>query len=118
MKLRALQGSESAGLGECAGYAVWGEDGRIGTVLGTRRSGSSVEPSMLAVRTGLFCRRTVLVPASEVDRIDLDLRRVTLTPRSLDRRTVVVAVDDIAVPGRPGASLLRTCVDAGEGVAL
>jgi histidine kinase/DNA gyrase B/HSP90-like ATPase len=90
VKLRALQEAEearaaddAAGIGECEGYAVWDEDGRIGTVVRTRirPSGPPASGSKLAVRTGLFGRRVVLISATEVDRCDPGQRRVVLKPR-------------------------------------
>ena len=110
IKLRALQDAQdaraaddAAGPSECAGYAVWDEDGRIGTVIDTHleRSRSPVRPSLLAVRTGLFRRRIVLISETEIEHRDSSRRRVTLKPRVRRAQTAVAAADDVVAYLRP-----------------
>ena len=108
VKLRALQGAQEARAadaaarrGECDGYAVWDEDGRVGTVARTRPSRSPVPHSTLAARVGLFRRRVVLISATEVDRCDSDHRRVTLKPRAPRTQPAVVRADDASASPRP-----------------
>jgi hypothetical protein len=107
VKLRALQGAEEARAAEidgCEGYAVWDEDGRVGTVVHarTRPSCSPVRRSTFAVRTGLFRRRVVLIPATEIDVRDPGRRRVTLRPRAPGGHQAVMPGEDAIAPRRPG----------------
>lgn len=109
VKLRALQDAEEARLGddpstfgEWVGYAVWDEHGRIGTVVDNRlrRSGSRIPAAALAVRTGLFRTRVVLISETEVDHCDAHQRRVRLKPRPRAPQAAVLPIGD-------GASSLR-----------
>jgi hypothetical protein len=60
-------------LAGCEGYRVDSPDGRVGTV-------EAVLPSFgaLAVAAGLFATRILLVPFSDVERVDRERRRVVL----------------------------------------
>lgn len=109
VKLRVLQDAqearaadEAARLGACQGYAVWDEDGRVGTVVRTSigRSGSSAPPSTLAVRTGLFRRRVVLILEADINFCDPARGMITLKPRAPGRARVVMPVEDVVAAPR------------------
>lgn len=106
VKLRALQeadevrwANDGSRLGSCEGYAVWDEDGRLGTVARTRPrdSQSSAWPRAFAVRTGLFRHRVVLISATEVDHTEPDKRRITLKPPPPGTHIPATPVDAVAV---------------------
>ena len=66
------------------GFRVDGPDGRIGSVTRVSAPAVGAPPDTMHVVTGLFIVRVVPVPASEVVRIDDELRRVDI--RSMVRR--------------------------------
>lgn len=66
------------------GFRVDGPDGRIGSVTRVSAPAAGAPPDTMHVVTGLFIVRVVPVPASEVVRIDDELRRVDI--RSMVRR--------------------------------
>jgi len=84
-------------LAHCEGYRVDSPDGRVGVVEHVRLAPDSGRPELLAVRSGLFVPRSLLVPADRVEGVVPRERRVILRaapqpgarglPRSLRRRT-------------------------------
>jgi hypothetical protein len=72
MELRVTK----AVLEDCLGFRVDGPDGRVGTV--ERLLDGADQTDELAVRTGLFCRRLLIVPANTVAEITPSRRRVLL----------------------------------------
>ena len=75
LKLRVLHdaeapaaGDDSYGLLRCQGFDVYDHDGRVGTVHHVRFGQTPGMPDALVVRTGLFIRKLVLIPTSEIDR--------------------------------------------------
>lgn len=68
-------------LARCHGFAVYDEDGRAGLVRDVKLGESRGDPSALVVRTGLFIRRTVTIPAAEIDEISEQRRRIVLRPQ-------------------------------------
>jgi hypothetical protein len=72
-------------LRRCEGFVVETPTRRIGRVDGIRYGLSQDEPEALAVRTGRFSRRLLLVSVADVDQVDPDQRRIILTepPRPL-----------------------------------
>ena len=85
MKLRVLHDADalpasddSYSLSSCQGFAVYDQDGRVGTVRHVRFGQALAEPDTLVVRTGLFIRKLVLIPAAEIDEISEDHHRVVL----------------------------------------
>jgi hypothetical protein len=72
-------------LRRCEGFAVETSTRRIGRVDGIRYGVSQDEPEALALRTGRFGRKLLLVSIEDGDRVDPDERRLILTdpPRLL-----------------------------------
>lgn len=72
-------------LRHCQGFRVDSPDGRIGTVDDVRFETPPEEPQALAVRVGLFGKRLLIVPVSEVKAILPRQERVVLpaSPRLL-----------------------------------
>jgi hypothetical protein len=68
-------------LRHCHGFRVDSADGRIGTVETVRFDGSRTEPQALAVRVGLFGRRLLIVPISEIKAI-LPRQQLVVLPAS------------------------------------
>jgi hypothetical protein len=66
------------------GFRVDGPVGRIGSVTRVSARASGAAPDTMHVVTGLFIIRVVPVPASDIVRVDADLRRVDI--RSMVRR--------------------------------
>jgi hypothetical protein len=66
------------------GFRVDGPDGRIGSVTRVSARAVGAPPDTMHVVTGLFIVRVVPIPASDVVRIDDELRRVDI--RSMVRR--------------------------------
>ncbi len=64
-------------LRRCEGFQVVGPGGRIGEVRGIR-FGPGAEPELLEVTAGLFVRRRLLIPVSEIAEVIPDQRRLTL----------------------------------------
>jgi hypothetical protein len=62
----------------CEGFAVYGADGRLGTVLHLRFDSEVHRPEALVVRTGLLVRRTFTVQCGDVAKIEPSSRRLTL----------------------------------------
>lgn len=94
LKLRVLHDANAAPAAEdvywlsrCVGFAVYDQDGRLGTVRYVRFAQTNGVPEGLVVRTGLFVRKLVLVPVGHVEEISPDQRRVLL--RTQRGRTVV-----------------------------
>jgi hypothetical protein len=114
VKLQALHQVEegravddASWLGGCDGFAVWDENGRVGTVV--HRTAGDRDPvscgPRFAVRTGRFHHRTVLIAASEVGHIQPGQRRVTLKRRPPGSEPASGSVDVLAAP--PGTGLAR-----------
>jgi hypothetical protein len=87
-KLRALQdggtlpaGDDSYLLLRCRGFAVHDSNGRVGTVCDVT-FGDPPAPDVLAVRTGLFFRRVILIPTAQIDQIFAEKRRIVLAPQT------------------------------------
>jgi PRC-barrel domain len=72
-------------LRHCQGFRVDSADGRIGTVENVRFDSPPTRPQALAVRVGLFGKRLLIVPVSEVKAILPRQHRVLLpaSPRLL-----------------------------------
>jgi PRC-barrel domain len=68
-------------LRHCQGFRVDSADGRIGTVENVRFDGPSPEPQALVIRVGLFGKRLLIVPVSEVKAI-LPHERLVVLPAS------------------------------------
>jgi hypothetical protein len=60
----------------CEGFRVYSKDGQVGVVEEVRCSNK--QPEALAVRTGLFRTRLLIVPVDEVKRVDPREKRVFL----------------------------------------
>ncbi|HEX2589290.1 MAG TPA: PRC-barrel domain-containing protein [Gaiellales bacterium] len=87
-KLRALQdggtlpaGDDSYLLLRCRGFTVYDSNGRVGTVCDVK-FGDPPAPDALAVRTGLFFRRVILIPTAQIDQIFAEKRRIVLAPQT------------------------------------
>jgi PRC-barrel domain protein len=85
LKLRLLDeasaldpGDDSYGLLRCQGFAVYDQDGRVGTVRHVEFGQSPNRSNALIVRTGLFIRRTVRIPTTEIGEIAAPQRRIVL----------------------------------------
>ena len=65
-------------LARCAGFSVYDQDGRMGTVCSVRFGQRLDVPDTLVVRTGLFIRKFLLIPIGQVEGISPDQRRVLL----------------------------------------
>ena len=65
-------------LAHCEGYRVDSPDGRVGVVEHVRLAPDSGRPELLAVRSGLFVPRLLLVPADRVEGVVPRERRVVL----------------------------------------
>jgi hypothetical protein len=84
VKLRALDDAARTPLlddaslfGGSEGFAVYGRDGRVGTVVGV--VGGQVDQSpALAVRVGLFRHKLVRVAVSDIESVSARDERVTL----------------------------------------
>jgi hypothetical protein len=88
LKLRLLDdantvpaGDDSYGLLRCQGFTVYDRDGRVGTVRRVEFGQSPSRSDTLVVRTGLFIRKTVRIPTTEVDEISVQQRRIILRPK-------------------------------------
>jgi hypothetical protein len=111
VKLQALQAADEARadnafwLEGCDGFAVYDDDGRVGTVartrLGTSRPAEAT--SSLSVRTGLFHHRLVLIAATAVERVHRDRGRIILKARRSEPDTSLTP-GGIVAPRR-GAAL-------------
>jgi hypothetical protein len=66
-------------LGRCEGFRVDGPEGRVGVVSAVL--GHEDEPTMLAVREGLFALRTVYVPIEQVAEVQPRAERIVLRSR-------------------------------------
>ena len=94
-KLRALHDGgappardDSYLLLRCRGFAVYDRNGRVGTVCDVT-FGDPPAPDVLAVRTGLFFRKLILIPTTRIDEILAGERRIVLgsqTGRSQERQ--------------------------------
>jgi hypothetical protein len=80
-------------LAHCEGFEVWSSNGRIGMVaeIVPRRPHGTAE---LVVLCGMFRRRRVTVPASDVAEIEPNLKRLTLAHDTF-------AVGDVVDARRP-----------------
>ena len=83
LKLRALADADALAASEdyhslagCQGFAVHDQDGRVGTVRAVQLGQALGEPDVLVVRTGLFTRKLVIIPAAEIDEISTNHRRI------------------------------------------
>jgi len=81
VKLRGLQAAEAARDGAwldgCDGFAVYDEDGRVGTVShASGATGADEASSSLAVRTGLFHHRILVIAATAIEYVDFGQRRI------------------------------------------
>ena len=83
MKLRVLYDAETVHpsddcywLLRCQGFAVYDQDGRVGTVRRVRFGQLPGEPSALVVRTGLLIHRIMLIPTADIDEISAPRRRI------------------------------------------
>jgi hypothetical protein len=76
--------SGSSDIAGVEGFRVDGPDGRVGVVTRVSASAAGAPPDTIHVVTGLFIVRVVPIAASEIVRIDADLRRVDI--RSMVRR--------------------------------
>jgi hypothetical protein len=73
----ADEGSRAYWLRTCEGFRVDSKDGRVGVVEEVRFS-SDKQPEALAVRTGLFRMRLLIVPVNEVRRVVPRRKRIFL----------------------------------------
>ena len=80
-----LSRSGSSDITGVEGFRVDGPDGRVGVVTRVSASAVGAPPDTIHVVTGLFIVRVVPIPASEIVRIDTELRRVDIR-RMLHRR--------------------------------
>ena len=62
-----------------AGFRLDGPGGRLGTIEAVGFDPATGEPAWLHVRTGLFVRRTVVVPFADIESIEPIRGRVTVT---------------------------------------
>ena len=67
-------------LSTCEGFSVESNDGRVGIVEEVRLSRER-QPEALAVRTGLFRTRVLIVPVDDVQQVIPRSKRVLLRPR-------------------------------------
>jgi hypothetical protein len=111
VKLHALQAADEARAGGasllegCDGFAVYDDDGRVGTVARTRfGTPQSAEAGFsLSVRTGLFHHRFVFIAATAVERVYRDRGRIILKARWSEPDTRLTPGG--AVAPRRGAAL-------------
>jgi hypothetical protein len=112
VKLHGLQAAEEARavgdaswLDGCDGFAVYDQDGRVGTVARAclSRSPTAHEPATLRVRTGLFHRRVVLIAPTAIEHVYVRQGRITLKARWSDAHVGLVP-GDVVASGR-GAAL-------------
>jgi hypothetical protein len=98
VKLPGLQAAEEAHavadvswLDRCDGFAVYDQNGRVGTVAQAclPRPPSRYEPATLRVRTGVFHRRVVLIAVTAIEHVHGRQGRITLKARS-DAHVVLV----------------------------
>ncbi len=115
VKLHGLQVAEEARavgdlswLDGCDGFAVYDQDGRVGTVAHARlpRPPSLQQPATLRVRTGLFHRRVVFIAPTAIERVYVRQGRITLKARWSDAHIGLVP-GDVVTAGR-GAALPRS----------
>jgi hypothetical protein len=99
--------ADVAWLDGCDGFAVYDQDGRVGTVAHAclPRPPSLQQPATLRVRTGLFHRRVVLIAPTAIERVYVRQRRITLKARWSDAHVGLVP-RDVVTAGR-GAALPR-----------
>jgi hypothetical protein len=65
-------------LAHCEGFSVDSEDGRLGSVDGVRHDPRFGDARVLAVRAGLFGKRLLIVPLTEIRSILPRERRIIL----------------------------------------
>jgi hypothetical protein len=108
VKLHGLQAAEEAHavadvswLDGCDGFAVYDQNGRVGTVAQAclPRPPSRYEPATLRVRTGVFHRRVVLIAVTAIEHVHGRQGRITLKARWSDAHIVLVP----AMWSRPAA---------------
>ena len=109
LKLRALSDADALAVSEdyhslagCQGFAVHDQDGRVGTVRDVQLGQALGGPDVLVVRTGLFIRKLVIIPAAEIDEISTDHRRILVR----------------AQPGRGMARSYRVTRRTGHGLVV
>ena len=68
-----------------AGFRLDGPGGRLGTIEAVGFDPATGEPAWLHVRTGLFVRRTVVVPFEDIESIEPIRGRVTVTTAMTSR---------------------------------
>lgn len=112
VKLHGLQVAEEArAVGDVSwldGFAVYDQDGRVGTVAHAflPRPPSLKQPATLRVRTGLFHRRVVFIAPTAIERVYVRQGRITLKARWSDAHIGLVP-GDVVTAGR-GAALPRS----------
>jgi hypothetical protein len=112
VKLHGLQAAEEvhavadvAWLDGCDGFAVYDQNGRVGTVAQAclPRPPSRHQPATLRVRTGVFHRRVVLIAVTAIEHVHGRQGRITLKARWSDAHIGLVPGD--VVTSRRGAAL-------------
>ena len=105
LKLRALHDADALpasddcySLLRCHGFTVYDRDGRVGTVHDVRFGQATGQPDSLVVRTGLFIRKLILVPTTEIDEISHDKHRVLLRTKP---RPVITGLGSRVAARRP-----------------
>lgn len=78
-------------LAHCEGYRVDSPGGRVGLVEEVRRVDGDERPESLAVLAGMYGRRRLLIPVSEIDAIVPYEQRVFLRPSASIAGTARVA---------------------------
>jgi len=73
-----------------AGFRLDGPSGRLGTIEAVGFDLKTGEPAWLQVRTGMFVRRTVMIPFGDIESIDPLRGRVTVTTAGTSRDAAVV----------------------------
>ena len=65
-------------LAHCEGYRVDSPGGRVGLVEAVRRAEGGEQPQSLAVLAGMYGRRRLIIPMTEVETIVPSARRLSL----------------------------------------
>ena len=93
----------------CEGFQVWGPSGRLGVVADVL-PGVAPEESRLVVASGLFRRRSLIVPVDLVSEVEPERKRIVLASLPQPARSavpdVVSAAKPIVAPEPKGGSPL------------
>lgn len=81
----------------CEGFQVWGPSGRLGVVAEVL-PGTAPEESRLVVASGLFRRRSLIVPVELVSEVEPERKRIVLASLPQPARSAVPDVVSAAKP--------------------